>query len=108
MPEGFRAYDHLHLLLADEGMRKIHVAANTELVGRVDTNPPVTLDDLQRLQNFEEAALAPESASASFLEHLHERLRRAIEDRHFDGIDVDVNVVEPARVDRGKEELRGG
>src|SRR6266404_5306481 len=91
MPEGFRAYDHLDFLLADQGMRKVHVAAHTEFVGRIDANAPVTLDDLQRLQNFEEAALAPESPSASFLEHLHERLRRAIKDRHFDQEIIQVN-----------------
>src|SRR5258707_5899065 len=102
MPERFWAYEHLHFLLADQGMREIHIAAHAEFIGGIDANAPVTLDDLQRLQNLQETAFSSKPPGAGFLEHLHERVGGGIYNRNFDGIEVDLKVVNAAGVDFGK------
>src|SRR3984893_10082858 len=42
------------------------------------------------------------------VQHLHKRLSRAIENGHLDGVNVDEDVVNFARIDRGKKVLRRG
>src|ERR1700730_14277169 len=108
MAESLRAYQHLHFLLPDQGMREIDIAAHAEFISRVNSDAPVALDNLERLQNLQEAALATKPPRAHFLQHLHERLCGAIEDGHFDGINFDINIVNSAGVDRGKKMLRCG
>src|SRR5260370_1551050 len=56
--EGIGPDQHLHFLLAHERVRKIHVAAHAKLVGGVDADPAVSLDDFQRLQDFQVAPLS--------------------------------------------------
>src|SRR5256885_9470192 len=47
-------------------------------------------------------------ANTGMLEHLHKGLCRAVENGHFDGVNVDVNVVDATRIDGGKQMLGGG
>ena len=42
------------------------------------------------------------------LQHLHERLCGTVENRHFDRVDIDVNIVDAAGIDGGKHMLCGG
>src|SRR6202171_3063742 len=89
-------------------MRKIHVAAHAKLIGRIDADPAVSFGDFQRLQYFQIAPLPAQFANAGVLQHLHEGLGRTVENRHFDRVDVDVNVVDATRIDGGKQMLGGG
>ena len=108
MAECVRADKHLHFLLANERMWEIDVAAHAKLVSRVDTDAAVTFADLQRPQNFQIAAFAPQPADPGVFEHLHKRLGRTIEDGYLDGIDIDVDVIDATRIDGCKEVLRRG
>src|SRR5215469_5874113 len=108
MAESVGANDHFHFLLADQRVREIHVAADAKLLGWINTDPSVAFTDFERLQNLQITALTAQLAQARLLEHLHERLGRAIEDGHFDRIDVDVYVVDATGINGGKEMLGGG
>src|SRR5882724_9486404 len=89
-------------------MREIHVAADAEFIGGIDTDAAVTLDDFERLQNFKVAAFAPEPPRASLLEHLHKRLGGPVQNGDFDGVNIDVNVVDTAGVDCREQMLGRG
>src|ERR1700674_25298 len=106
--ECIRPNQHFHFLLAHQRVRKIYVAAHTKLIGRINTDSAITFDDLQRLQNLQIPALPAKFANARMLQHLHERLRRTVENGHFDGVNVDVNVVDATGIDGGKQMLGGG
>ncbi len=89
-------------------MRKIHVTAHAKLIGGIDADPAVSFDNLQRLQYFQIASLPAQLANAGLLQHLHEGLSRTVENGHFDGVNVDVNVVDAAGIDGGEQVFRGG
>src|SRR6266404_9565441 len=89
-------------------MREIDVAADAEFIGGIDAYAPVTLNDFERLQNFKVAAFAPKPPSAGLLEHLHERLGGPVQNGDFDGVNVDVNVVDTAGVDCREQMLGRG
>src|SRR5882762_8747599 len=57
--ESIRPNQHLHFLLAYQGVRKIHVTAHAKLIGRIDADPAVSFGDLQRLHYFQIAPLPP-------------------------------------------------
>src|SRR6266849_4436110 len=79
MAEGFRSDHHLYFLLADQRVREIHVAAPSA-----------------------------EFSNAALLQHLHKRLGGAVQDRYFNRINVDENVVNAAGIDGGEQVLSGG
>src|SRR5258707_9651690 len=89
-------------------MREIHIAANTKFIGGIDADAPVALDDFQRLQNFEVSTFASQTPRAGLLEHLHEGLRGAVQDWHFDGVNVDIDVVDAAGINCREQMLGGG
>src|SRR5207253_2176935 len=103
-----RPNQHLHFLLTYQGMRKIHVAAHAKLIGRIDADPAVSFGDLQGFPYLQIAPLAAQFANAGLLQHLHEGLCRAVQDGHFDRVDVDVNVVDATGINGGEQMLGGG
>src|ERR1035437_9463316 len=88
-------------------MRKIDVAADMEFFGRIDSNAAIAFGDLERLQNLQIAALAAETAKTGLLEHGHEGFGGTIKNGDFDGVDVDVNVVDSAGINSGEQVLCG-
>src|SRR5215831_2619937 len=107
MAESARADQHLHFLLSHQRMREIHVASDAELASWVDANATVAFTDFQRLQDFQITTLAAQLAHSGLLQHLHEGLRRAIQNWNLDRVDVDVDIVDAAGID-GREEVLGG
>src|SRR5215472_2810169 len=105
MAESVGANDHFHFLLADQRVREIHIAADAKLLGWINADPSVAFANFQRLQHLQITALAAQLAQARSFEHLHERLGGAIEDGHFDRIDVDKYVVDSTGINGGKEML---
>src|SRR5207248_6235776 len=101
-------HKHLYFLLALELVLKFHVVTLTKLDVSVDADPAVSFYDLQRPEYFQIAPLPAQFANAGVLQHLHERLRRTVKNRHFDGVYVDVNVVDATGIDGGKHVLGGG
>jgi hypothetical protein len=108
LAEGFAIDEELDLLLADERMRKINVAANAEFVGGIDTDAAAIFDDFDRLEDAEVAALSAKAAEAGLIEELEERFCRAVKNGDFDVVEVDEDVVDTVRVGGGEEVLRGG
>src|SRR5713101_2782847 len=106
--ESLRADHHLYFLLADEGVRKIHVAAHAKFIGGIYADAAVALDDFERPQNLQVASPSAELSNAALLQHLHKRLGGAIQDRYFNRINVDENVVNAAGIDGGEQVLGGG
>src|SRR5258706_13005018 len=67
------AHVHFELLLANEGMRKIHEAFHVKFIGRIDTDTPAVFDNLPRLQDFQITPPLSEPPGTRLLEHLHKR-----------------------------------
>src|SRR5580704_634640 len=105
VPKGFWANHHLHFLLADQRMRKVHVTAHPKLLCRINPNSAVAFHDFQRLHHLKVAPFAAQLANAALLQHLHERLCRAVQNRHLDRIDVDINVVDSTGIDSSQQML---
>src|SRR6267378_5119046 len=106
--ESIRPHQHFHFLLADQWMRKIHVAAHAKLIGRIDADPAVSFGNFQRLQYFQIAPLPAQFANAGALQHLHEGLSRTVQNGHLDGVNVDIDVVDATRINGGKQMFGGG
>src|SRR5580692_7703060 len=87
-------------------MRKIDIATDAKLIGRIDADTPIAFLNFQRLQHFQIAALAAEFTNSRALQHLHERLGGAIQNGNLDRVDVDKNVIDAAGIDRCEEMLR--
>jgi hypothetical protein len=96
------------LLLADEGVGKIDVAADTELVGGIDADAAAVFDDLDRFEDFKVAPFAAQATKAGLIEELEERLGGTIEDGDFDIVEVDEDVVDAVGVGGGEKVLGGG
>src|SRR3989442_12241341 len=115
MPKSLRSHHHFDFLLADKRMCVVHVATDSKFVGRVNSDSAglggvggVDFRKLERLHNFQMPPLPAQFADSGLLEHLHEWLCRAVENRHLYGINVDEDVVYPQRIYRSKQALRGG
>ena len=96
------------MLLTDEGVGKIDVAADAEFVGGIDPDAAAVFDDFDRLEDFEVASLAAKAAETGLIEELEEGLGGAIENRDFDVVEVDEDVVDAVGIRCGKEMLGGG
>jgi len=108
LAEGIGIDEEFDLLLADEGMREINVAADTEFAGGIDADAAAVFDDFDSLEDAEIAALAAEAAEAGLIEKLEERLGGTVEDGNFDVVEVDKNVVDAVGIGGGKKVFSGG
>src|SRR5258708_14918219 len=90
--ERLRADHHFHFLLADQRVRKIDIATHTKLVRWINPYAPVAFHDFQRLQHLQIPPPSAQFANASLHKHLYDRLGRAIQNGHFNRINVDVVV----------------
>src|SRR5579885_1002068 len=97
--------DHFHFLLPHERMRKIDVAAYAKFVRWEYGDSAITFHNLQRLPDAKVAAFAALPTNSSTLEHLHEWLGGTIQDRYLDGIDIQIDIVDAAGINRRKEML---
>ena len=66
MTEGRRTNRHFNLLLPDQGVREIDVAADVKFVCRVNSNTAIAFCYLERLQNLK---IPPLTAEASARPH---------------------------------------
>ena len=96
------------MLLTDEGVGKIDVAADAEFVGGIDPDAAAVFDDFDRLEDFKVASLAAKATQAGLIEELEEGLGGAVEDGDFDVVEVDEDVVNGVGIRCGKEMLGGG
>jgi len=108
LAEGFGIDEQFDLLLADEWVRKINVAADAEFVGRIDTDAAAVFDDFDGLEDAEVAAFAAEAAEARLIEQLEKRLGGTVENGDFDVVDVYKDVVDTVGVGGGEKVLGGG
>jgi len=108
LAEGVGIDEQFDLLLADEGMRKINVAADAELVGGIDADAAAVFDDLDRFEDFKVAAFAAQAAEAGLIEELEKRLGGTVEDGDFNVVEVDEDIVDAVRVGGGEKMLGGG
>jgi len=108
LAEGFAIYEQFDLLLADERMRKINVAADSKFVGGIDGNAAAVFDDFDRLENFKVAALSTEAAEAGLIKELEEGLGGTVENGDFDVVEVNKDVVYAVGIGGGEKVLGGG
>jgi len=94
LAEGFGIYEDFDLLLADERMGKINVAADAEFVGGIDGDAAAVFDDFDGFEDFEVAAFAAKAAEAGLIEELEERLGGTVENGDFDVVEVDEDVID--------------
>src|SRR5262249_9743452 len=99
---------YFNLLLTDQRMPKVDVASHAKLVRGIDAYAAIAFYHFESLQASQETALAPKAANSAMVEQLHERLGGAVEDRHFNGVDIDEDVVDAARVDSREQMFRCG
>jgi len=107
LAEGIGIDEDFDLLLANERMRKIDVAADAELVGGIDGDAAAVFDNFDGLKDAEVTAFAAEAAEAGLIEEFEERLGRTVENGNFDVVEVDEDVVDAVGI-RGGEEVFGG
>src|SRR5262249_53488463 len=105
VPKRFRADSDFHFLLADQGMPEVHVATNAKFVSRINANTTVAFQDFKRPEHLQVAPLAAQAAGTTTIQQLHEGFGGAVQNGNFDRVDVDVNVVDSAGVDRSEEML---
>src|SRR5713226_440072 len=67
MAESIWPHQHLHFLLTDKRVRKIHIAAHAELIVRIDAYPAVSFGDFQWLQYLQIPALPAQLANSGML-----------------------------------------
>ena len=108
LAEGVGIDEQFDLLLADEGMGEIDVAANAEFVGGIDADAAAVFDDFDGLENTEVAALAAKAAEAGLIEKLEERLGGAVENGNFNVVEVYKDVVDAIGIGGGEKMLGGG
>jgi hypothetical protein len=108
LAEGVGVDEQLDLLLADERMGKIYVAADAEFVGGIDADAAAVFEDLDGFEDAEVAALAAETTEASLIEELEERLGGTVEDGNLDVVEVNEDVVYAVGIGGGEQVLGGG
>ncbi len=108
LAEGFAIYEQFNLLLADERVGKIDVAADAELVGRKDGDAAAVFDDFDGLEDFKVAAFSTEAAKAGLIKELEEGLGGTVEDGDFDIVEVDEDVVDAVGIGGGEKVFGGG
>lgn len=108
LAEGIGIDEYFDLLLADEGMGKIDVAADTELVGRIDADAAAVFDDFDRFEDSKVATFAAQATKAGLIEELEKRLGGTVENGDFDIVEVDEDVVDAVGVGGGEKMLGGG
>ena len=108
LAEGIWIDEEFDLLLANERVGKIDVAADAELVGGIDCDAAAVFDDFDGFENAEIAAFAAEAAETGLIEELEERLGRAVEDGNFDVVEVDEDIVDAVGIGSGEKVFCGG
>src|SRR5258707_8590514 len=108
LAEGFAIYEQFNLLLADERVGKIDVAADTEFVGGIDGNAAAVFDDFDGLEDFKVAAFSTEAAEDGLIEELEEGLGGTVENGNFDIVEVNEDVVDAVGIGGGEKVLGGG
>lgn len=107
LAEGVGIDEQFDLLLADERMGEVDVAANAEFVGGRDGDAAAVFDDFDRFKDAEVPAFAAKAAEAGLIKELEERLGGTVEDGDFYVIEVDENVVDAVGIG-GREKMFGG
>jgi hypothetical protein len=108
LAERIGIYEQFNLLLADQRMGKIDVAADAEFVGGINGDAAAVFDDFDGLEDAEIASFAAKAAEAGSIEELEERLGGTVEDGNFDVVEVDKDVVDAVGIGSGKKVLGGG
>jgi len=108
LAEGFAIDEQLDLLLADQGVGEVDVAADPELVGGIDGDAAAVFDDFDGLEYAEVAAFAAKAAEPGLVEELEEGLGGTVEDGDFYVVEVDEDVVDAVGVGGGEKMLGGG
>jgi hypothetical protein len=62
----------------------------------------------QRFHDLHIAALFSQAANSGLGEHFDERLRGAVQDGQFQGVQFDIDIVDAAGIERGEQVFRGG
>jgi hypothetical protein len=104
----FGIHEHFDLLLADERVGKIHVAADTEFVCGIDANAAAVFDNFDRFEDAKVTALATKTAESSLIQELEERLCGTVKDGNLDVIQFDEDVVDAVGVGGGEKVFGGG
>ena len=94
--------EEFDLLLADEGMRKVDVTTDAKFVGGIDADAATVFDDFDRFEDAEVAAFAAKAAEAGLVQELEKRLGGTVEDRDFNVVEVDEDVVDAVGIGGGE------
>jgi hypothetical protein len=108
LAEGFAINEQFNLLLADERVGKIDIAADAELVGRKDGDAAAIFDDFDGLENFKVAAFSTEAAETGLIKELEEGLGGTVENGDFDVVEVNKDVVDAVGIGCGQKVFGGG
>jgi hypothetical protein len=108
LAEGIGIDEQFDLLLADERMGEVNVAADAKFIGGIDGDTAAVFDDFDRFQDAKVAALAAKAAEAGLIEELKERFGGTVQDGNFDVVEIDKDVVNAVRIGGGEEVFGGG
>lgn len=108
LAEGVWIDEQFDLLLANERMGEVYVAADAELVGGIDADAAAVFDDFDWFEDASVTAFAAEAANSCLIEELQEWFGGTVEDGNFDVVEVDKDVVDAVGIGSSKEVFGGG
>src|SRR5215472_14791504 len=106
--ERFPADRHFDFLRSNGGMAIIDKAVNPEFAGGVNADAAIAIGKFEGLYYTEVTAAAAQTAHARAGKQIDKRLGRAIEDGQLERVELDVDIVNFAGVESGKQMLGGG
>jgi len=76
----------------------IDEAMDSKLVAGINANPAITVSELKGLEHAKICPRTAKTASTGASEHAYKRFGRTVQDGKFEGVQFDVNVVNPAGI----------
>ena len=108
MAERFAIHHHFHFLGADGRMIVVHEAMHSKLLAWINSNAAVAVRKFQWLGDSNVATAATEGPSSRLGQQVDVGLRRAVEDGKLKRVQLDVNIIDSARVKRCQDVFNGG
>src|SRR5271154_2902120 len=107
MAERFAIHYHFHFLGADRRVIVVHEAMHSKFLAWINSNAAVAVRKLQRLSHANVAPTATEGPSSRLGQEVDVGLRRTVEDGKFKRVQLDIDIIDTARIERCQHVFNG-
>src|SRR5271154_1646629 len=108
MAERFAIHYHFHFLGADRRMIVVHEAMHSKFLAWINSNAAVAVGKLQGLGHANVASAATEGPSSRLRQEVDVGLRRAVEDGKLERVQLNIDIIDTARIERCQHVFNGG